>query len=171
MVINLLKDYKANILSIEFSKIKIDEWLVILEKDAIGINELYPKKRQENLGIQKIRKPTSPTEEIIERSEKIKETIKESIRLETLKIKESEKKIKLVDILLNSLSAEDRFILELKYKEKDKWHIITRKFNKEYRNQYDDYITVSGVKQKKDAIIQRLEILLEEHSSSKTVRK
>lgn len=171
MIIDLLKDYKANVLTIEFSKIKIDEWLIILEKDAIDINELYPKKRQENLGIQKTNKPTSPTEEIIERSEKIKETIKESIRLEILKIKEHEKKIKLVDILLNSLPAEDRFILELKYKEKDKWNIITRKFNKEYRNQYDEYITVSGVKQKKDAILERLEILLEENNSLKIVQK
>lgn len=166
MVINLLKDYKKNIVSIEFSKIKIDEWLFVLEKDAVDINEIYPKKREENLGIQKMKKVTSPTEQIIERAEMLKEQIKELIREENLKIKEYERNIKIVDILLSSLTAEDRYILELKYIEKDKWHIITRKFNKEYRNQYDDYITVSGIKQKKDAIVQQLELLLYENSSS-----
>lgn len=50
----------------------------------------------------------------------------------TAKLKEREKEIKITDILLNSLPLEDKFILELKYKERDKWDIITRKFNKEY---------------------------------------
>lgn len=171
MIVELLKDYKKNVASIELSKIKIDEWESILKKESIEINELYPKKKQENLGIQNNKRISSPTEATVERAEMLKEKIKGWINEEILKLKEREKEIKITDILLNSLPLEDKFILELKYKEKDKWDIITRKFNKEYRNQYNDYITVSGIKQKKDVIIEQLELLLLENDSSKTGRK
>ena len=162
MVIEILKNYKRNVAKIELSKIKINEWKDIISKDALAINILYPKKRPQNLGTQRLEDFSSPTEDMVIRAETIKEKVKGWIKDEKIKIKEYKKKIKIADILFDSLPEEDKFWIRLRYKEHEKWHIITRKFNKEYRENYDDYITVSGMKKKNIIVIQELETRLNE---------
>ena len=162
MVTKLLKNYKRNIAYIELAQIKIGEWKETLKKDAITINNLYPKKQPQHLGIEKVRNLKSPTEDIVMRAETLKDRIRNWIKEEKSKIRECQKNVKIIDILLESLPDEDRFLMELKYKEHEKWHIITRKFNKKYRDEYDDYITLSGVKKKNQVIIEELESRLNE---------
>ena len=157
MVTNLLKNYKRNVADIELAKIKIGEWKGQLIVDAITINDLYPQKRKQHLGNKKNTSPAMPTEESIIRAEAIKEKIKEWIKEEQQRIRKLKKQVKVIDILLESLSEENRFIMELKFKEQEKWHIITRKFNKKFRDDYDDYITQSGIKKKYLVIIEEID--------------
>ena len=153
---DLIKNYKKNIAHIELARMKIAEWKEALKADANAINEMFPKKRPQNLGIDKQQLTTSPTEDIVIRAETLKEKIKLWMIEEKKQIKKWQKETRIVDILLNSLSEEDRFLIELKHFENDKWHIITRKFNKKYRDEDDDYITISGIRKKYTIVIEEL---------------
>ena len=162
MITKLLKNYKKNIAYIELAQLKIIEWKEHLKKDTITINSLYPKKQPQYLATDKKQNLSSPTEDMVLRAEMLKDKIKGWIKEERTKIRECRKNVKIVDILLSSLPEEDRFLMELKYKEHEKWHIITYKFNRKYRHEYDDYITLSGVKKKNIVITQELEARLNE---------
>lgn len=159
MIIKILKNYKRNKATIELAQIKIKELKLNLKKDAVELNEIYPRKQLEKIGTQKMR-PTSPTEKAVERSEFLKEKIKDWIKDERIKIKKCEKEIRIVDILLNTLSEEEKFIVESKYINGGKWNIITYKFNLKFRNSNNDSILTPAIHKKNDAIIKKLDSLI-----------
>ena len=159
MITGLLKDYKRNKATIELAQIKIRELKLNLKKDAVELNEIYPKKQIERLVTQKM-KPTSPTEKSVERAEFLRMEIKEKIKEEKIKIKKCENHIKIVDILLNTLTDEERFIIESKCMGGEKWNIITYKFNLKFRNSNNDSILVSAIHKKYEGIIKKLNDLM-----------
>ena len=80
------------------------------------------------------------------------------------KIKKLEQDRKIVNILLESLDEETKYIVIQKHFEKKKWNIITHQFNSKYRNQYQEYITSAGVRKKYEIGKKGLSSLLEEIS-------
>ncbi len=84
MITKILKDYKRNKATIELAQLKIKELKNNLKKDAIELNDLYPKQQIEKIGTHKV-KPTSPTEKLVERSELLKEKINDWIKEENPK--------------------------------------------------------------------------------------
>ena len=160
MIDKMLNNYKKNIASIEMLKIKINQWQEILTKDIQEIDSIYSKPKSENLGIQKTR-ILNPIENMYIRVEDQKEKIKEWIKESEDKIKKLTEETKIVEILLDSLEEETIFIIKEKHFEKKKWNIITYQFNSKYRNQYNEYITSSGVRKKYEVAKRELSSLLE----------
>ncbi len=161
MIDKMLNSYKRNEATIEMLKIKINQWEDILTKDTEEISRIYSKPKEENLGVQTSHN-SNPIESMIIRVEDQKEKIKMWIRDSSDKIKTLEDDNKIVDILLQSLDEESKFIIMQKHFEKKKWNIITHQFNSKYRNEYHEYITSSGVRKKYDTIKKELSSLLEE---------
>lgn len=163
MIDKLLNNYKRNTASVEMLKIRINQWRDILNMDAEEIDKLYAKPKEENLGIQTSR-ILNPIENMLIRVEEQKIKIKRWIKESEEKIKKLEEENKIVDILLESLDEESRFIITQKYYERKKWNIITYQFNSKYRNEYREYITSSGVRKKYECTKRELSHLLEELS-------
>ncbi len=160
MIDKMLNSYKRNEATIEMLKIKINQWEDILTKDTEEISRIYSKPKEENLGVQTSHN-SNPIESMIIRVEDQKEKIKMWIRDSSDKIKTLEDDNKIVDILLQSLDEESKFIIMQKHFEKKKWNIITHQFNSKYRNEYHEYITSSGVRKKYDTIKKELSSLLD----------
>ena len=160
MIDKMLNNYKKNEATIEMLKIKINQWKDILTKDIQEIDLIY-SKRQDNLGVQKSHN-SNPIESMYIRVEEQKKKINLWIEDSEKKIKKLEQDRKIVNILLESLDEETKFIIIQKHFENKKWNIITHQFNSNYRNQYHEYITSAGVRKKYEVAKKQLSSLLEE---------
>ena len=160
MIDKMLNNYKKNEATIEMLKIKINQWKDILTKDIQEIDLIY-SKRQDNLGVQKSHN-SNPIESMYIRVEEQKKKINLWIKDSEKKIKKLEQDRKIVNILLESLDEETKFIIIQKHFENKKWNIITHQFNSNYRNQYHEYITSAGVRKKYEVAKKQLSSLLEE---------
>lgn len=161
MIDKLLNNYKQNEAMIGMLKIKINQWKEHLTKDIQEIDEIYSENSQENLGVQKNRN-LNPTESLYIRVEDYKKRIRNWIKESEEKITKIEEENQLVHILIESLDEESKFIIMQKHFEKKKWNIITHQFNSKYRNEYNEYITSSGIRKKYDLTKKQLSHLLEE---------
>jgi len=159
MIDSLLNNYKSNIARIEMIKLKIAEWESILLMNPIEIDTIYRKYQSENLGITKTR-VSNPTEELIVRVEKQKKKINSWINEKKKTMEELTKKIHVTEILINSLDEENAYIIKQKHFENKKWNNITYTFNLKYRNEFNDYITESGVRKRYSTIKASLSQLL-----------
>lgn len=146
MIDKLLNNYKKNEAKIEMLKLRINEWEEILKMEMQDIDRIYTKKA-ENLGIQKSHN-LNPMETMYIRVEEQKTKINSWIIDTKEKINKMAKENKMIDIMLQSLDEESRFIIIQKHFEKKKWNIITYQFNAKYRNEYKEYITVAGIRKK-----------------------
>ena len=146
MIEKLLNNYKRNEAKIEMLKLRIAEWEDILKMDVEDIDRIYSKKA-DNLGIQKSHN-LNPMESMYIRVEDQKEKIKMWIQETENKINKMAQDNKMIDIMLQSLDEESRFIIIQKHFEKKKWNIITYQFNSKYRNEYKEYITTAGIRKK-----------------------
>ena len=160
MIDKMLNNYKKNEATIEMLKIKINQWKDILTKDIQEIDLIY-SKRQDNLGVQKSHN-SNPIESMYIRVEEQKKKINLWIENSEKKIKKLEQDRKIVNILLESLDEETKYIIIQKHFENKKWNIITHQFNSNYRNQYHEYITSAGVRKKYEVAKKQLSSLLEE---------
>ena len=160
MIDKMLNNYKKNEATIEMLKLKINQWKDILTKDIQEIDLIY-SKRQDNLGVQKSHN-SNPIESMYIRVEEQKKKINLWIEDSEKKIKKLEQDKKIVNILLESLDEETKFIIIQKHFENKKWNIITHQFNSNYRNQYHEYITSAGVRKKYEVAKKGLSSLLEE---------
>ena len=160
MIDKMLNNYKKNEATIEMLKIKINQWKDILTKDIQEIDLIY-SKRQDNLGVQKSHN-SNPIESMYIRVEEQKKKINLWIEDSEKKIKKLEQDRKIVNILLESLDEETKYIIIQKHFENKKWNIITHQFNSNYRNQYHEYITSAGVRKKYEVAKKGLSSLLEE---------
>ena len=160
MIDKMLNNYKKNEATIEMLKIKINQWKDILTKDIQEIDLIY-SKRQDNLGVQKSHN-SNPIESMYIRVEEQKKKINLWIEDSEKKIKKLEQDRKIVNILLESLDEETKYIIIQKHFENKKWNIITHQFNSNYRNQYHEYITSAGVRKKYEVAKKQLSSLLEE---------
>lgn len=163
MIDKLLNGYKRNEATIEMLKLKVNQWQEILDKDASEIDSLFSHPKCDNLGVQTSH-TSNPIESMMIRVENQKEKIKMWIKESQDKIKTLEDDNKIVDILLQSLDEESKFIIIQKHFEKKKWNIITHQFNSNYRNEYHEYITSSGVRKKYEGIKRDISSILEEIS-------
>lgn len=161
MIDKLLNDYKRNEAMIEMLKVKINQYKDHLTKNIQEIDEIYNKNNQENLGVQKNRN-FNPTETLYIRVEELKIKIINWINESEEKIKKIEEEKQLVEILIESLDEESKFIIIQKHFEKKKWNIITHQFNSKYRNEYNEYITSSGIRKKYNLAKMQLFYMLEE---------
>lgn len=164
MIDKLLNNYKRNIASIEMLKMKINEWQEILSMDAEAIDKLYAKPKEEKLGVQTSRL-LNPIETMVIRVEDQKLKIVKLITDTQKRIKKLENDKQLVDVLLESLDEESKFIIIQKCCERKKWNIITYQFNNKYRNEYQEYITASGIRKRFEVIKKNLSDLLESIST------
>ena len=128
-------------------KIKINQWQEILKKDIQEIDSIYSKPKQEKLGVQESHN-SNPIESMLIRVEDQKKKIQSWIDESNKKIIKYEQDKKIVEIMLDSLDEESHYIITQKHLEKKKWNIITYQFNNKYRNEYHEYITVSGIRKK-----------------------
>ena len=163
MIEKLLNNYKRNEAKIEMLKLRIAEWEDILKMDAEDIDRIYSKKA-DNLGIQKSHN-LNPMESMYIRVEDQKEKIKMWIQETENKINKMAQDNKMIDIMLQSLDEESRFIIIQKHFEKKKWNIITYQFNSKYRNEYKEYITTAGIRKKYSGSKKQLLSLFENISS------
>ena len=99
------------------------------------------------------------------RVEDQKEKIKMWIQETENKINKMAQDNKMIDIMLQSLDEESRFIIIQKHFEKKKWNIITYQFNSKYRNEYKEYITTAGIRKKYSGSKKQLLSLFENISS------
>lgn len=159
MIDKLLNGYKRNEATIEMLRLKINQWEEIFTKDTSEIDSLFSQPKCDNLGVQTSHN-SNPIESMMIRVENQKEKIKSWIQESKDKIKLLEQDNKIVDILLQSLDEENSFIITQKHFEKKKWSIITHQFNSKYRNEYQDYITSSGVRKKYETCKKDLSDLL-----------
>ena len=159
----LLKNYKRNISRIEFIKMKIKNYEDDLMKDIFEINESIEKPRYENLGISRGSRVSNPTENLVINAETKKEEYQEKIENLRSKLLELEKEIKIIDNLIQNLDEESKMLITQKIFENKKWHIITFKFNAEFRNEYKDYITISGIRKKYYRILESLSTIYQEN--------
>ena len=163
MIEKLLNNYKRNEAKIEMLKLRIAEWKDILKMDMEDIDRIYSKKA-DNLGIQKSHN-LNPMESMYIRVEDQKEKIKMWIQETENKINKMAQDNKMIDIMLQSLDEESRFIIIQKHFEKKKWNIITYQFNSKYRNEYKEYITTAGIRKKYSGSKKQLLSLFENISS------
>ncbi len=163
MIEKLLNNYKRNEAKIEMLKLRIAEWEDILKMDMEDIDRIYSKKA-DNLGIQKSHN-LNPMESMYIRVEDQKEKIKMWIQETENKINKMAQDNKMIDIMLQSLDEESRFIIIQKHFEKKKWNIITYQFNSKYRNEYKEYITTAGIRKKYSGSKKQLLSLFENISS------
>jgi len=163
MIEKLLNNYKRNEAKIEMLKLRIAEWEDILKMDVEDIDRIYSKKA-DNLGIQKSHN-LNPMESMYIRVEDQKEKIKMWIQETENKINKMAQDNKMIDIMLQSLDEESRFIIIQKHFEKKKWNIITYQFNSKYRNEYKEYITTAGIRKKYSGSKKQLLSLFENISS------
>lgn len=161
MIDKLLNNYKNNKANIELLKIKINQWCDILNMSSEEIVELYSKPKEDKLGVQSTR-ILNPIESMIIKAEDQKEKIKNLILDSNNKIKMLEQENKIVDILLETLDEESKFIIIQKCFERKKWNIITFQFNSNYRNEYKEFITSSGIRKKFSGIKKELMHILED---------
>ena len=162
MIEKLLNNYKRNEAKIEMLKLRIAEWEDILKMDVEDIDRIYSKKA-DNLGIQKSHN-LNPMESMYIRVEDQKEKIKMWIQETENKINKMAQDNKMIDIMLQSLDEESRFIITQKHFEKKKWNIITYQFNSKYRNEYNEYITTAGIRKKYSGSKKQLLSLFENFS-------
>lgn len=160
MIDKMLNNYKKNEATIEMLKLKINQWNDILKKDIQEIDLIY-SKHQDNLGVQKSHN-SNPIESMYIRVEEQKKKINIWIKDSEERIEKLERDNKIVNILISSLDEETKFIIIQKHFENKKWNIITHQFNSNYRNQYHEYITSSGVRKKYEMAKRELSSLLEE---------
>lgn len=160
MIDKILNNYKKNIASVEMLRLKINQWQEILKKDIQEIDKIYANPKSENLGIQRTG-ISNPIESMYIRVEEQKKKINIWINESNNKIEKLKEEIKIVEILLESLDEENAFIIKEKHFEKKKWNIITYQFNSKYRNEYHEYITLSGVRKKYEVAKKELLHLLE----------
>ena len=163
MIEKLLNNYKRNEAKIEMLKLRIAEWEDILKMNMEDIDRIYSKKA-DNLGIQKSHN-LNPMESMYIRVEDQKEKIKMWIQETENKINKMAQDNKMIDIMLQSLDEESRFIIIQKHFEKKKWNIITYQFNSKYRNEYKEYITTAGIRKKYSGSKKQLLSLFENISS------
>ena len=161
MIDKLLNNYKRNEATKKMLEIRISQWQDILQKDPQEIDMLYSKPSQENLGIRN-NNISNPIESMMIRVEEQKRKINAWIKDGKEKIKKIENNAKIVNVLLESLDEENFFIITQKHFERKKWNIITHQFNSKYRNEYNEYITSSGIRKKYSNAKKELLELLEE---------
>src|SRR5574344_422398 len=148
MVEELLNGYLKNKAIIQLNEIKLNQITEDLKLNAIELDNKYSKREYAEPGMPKSMHISSPTEEVVIRAEKIRKNLNSQLITIKDKVENTSEKVKKVELLLSSLTEEERFLIERRYFEKEKEYVITQKFNQKYRASYNAYITTHGIRKK-----------------------
>lgn len=147
---DMLRDYKSKKSELEIIEARIVEYEEIIKdpsKYATYIKSYW------NIGIKVTGGLLNGLDEKVMSNEEMQNRLEEWIDHDKSLAFGIRSQVKRVEILLNSLNDEDRYIIDLKYIEKLGWEDIERNYN-EFRR--DKGLTISGLKKKNSSILRYL---------------
>ncbi len=137
-----LKSYKQKKAYIETLRLRINLYKQALSSTSDEmIDDMFDDTPESTLGMPKAKyRISSPTEQILIKKELKRQTVEEWVRIEQNRLSSAEYDIKKIDNALNSLEANEYFIITAKYIHKMSIEGITEEYNYKYLKEGRDVL-------------------------------